>query len=72
VFRHSLKGGVGKEALSVKGFEWLWRNLDRLPAYIRLNSCGYCLRCGKMLTDRISLETGYGPFCRTQIERVAA
>jgi hypothetical protein len=71
-FRHSLKGGIGKDALSVKGFEWLWRNLDNLPEYVRLDHCGYCLRCGKLLTTQESIEVGYGPTCQSILQKVAA
>lgn len=71
-FRHSTKGGVGKDAVGVKGFEWLWRNLDHLPDNARLDHCGYCLRCGKLLTDGQSITTGYGPTCQKIIQKVAA
>ena len=71
-FRYSQKSSIGREAPSVKGFEWLWRNVDNLPGYVRWDGCGYCHRCGRLLTDQLSIETGYGAYCRTQIERVMA
>lgn len=72
VFRHSTKGGIGKESVGVKGFDWLWRNLDKLPDNVRLDHCGYCLRCGRLLTEPVSIETGYGPICTKiiQAERI--
>ena len=71
-FRHSPKGGISKDAQSVKVFDWLWQHLDNLPASVTLKHCGYCARCGKLLTTEESLSSGYGPFCRTQIERIVA
>lgn len=62
-FRHSPKGGIGKDAVGVKGFEWLWRHLDRLPEHVRLDSCGYCWRCGRLLSTPESITSGYGPTC---------
>lgn len=70
-FRHSAKGGIGKEALGVKAFEWLWRNLDKLPENVRLDQSEFCWRCGRRLTDAASIESGYGPTCQKIIEKVA-
>lgn len=72
IFRHSAKGGIGKDSVGVKGFEWLWRNLDKLPDNVRLDNAGYCFRCGKLLTTSESIISGYGPTCQKLIEKVAA
>lgn len=71
-FRHSIKGGISRDAVGVKGFEWLWRNLEKLPEHVRLDNAGYCFRCGKLLTDGESIQSGYGSTCRKIIEKVAA
>lgn len=67
-FRHSTKGGISRESVGVKGFEWLWRNLHNLPDNVRIDSAGYCWKCGRLLTDSESISTGYGPTCRKIIE----
>lgn len=53
--------------MGVKGFEWLWKHLDRLPENVRLDNAGFCFRCGKLLTTSESLSSGYGPSCQKVI-----
>lgn len=69
-FRHSLKSGVGKDAQSVRSFEWLWNHIDQLPSNVKLSHCGYCARCGKTLTTPESIEAGMGPTCSKIVEKV--
>ena len=71
-FYYSQKSVISEEALSVKGFEWFWRNLDHLPEFVRIDGCGYCHRCGRLLSDLESIETGFGPHCRKEREKVLA
>jgi hypothetical protein len=64
-FTHSLKGGVGKEATSVKGFAWVWNKLvtNSVPEHFKFYHEGRCGRCGRKLTVPESIESGYGPEC---------
>jgi len=48
---------------------WLLRQLKakkygELKDSIQLFHTGHCLKCGKTLTDAISITTGFGPICR--------
>lgn len=56
-------------------FDWCWKYAVWYPQfaavkpqYIRPNIVffhnGYCARCTRLLTDAVSLETGFGPECR--------
>lgn len=74
IFRHSAKGGIGKESVGVRGFEWLWRNLDKLPENVRVDGSEFCFRCGKRLTTPEAIESGYGATCQKiiQAERTIA
>ena len=50
-------------------FAWFWQKLmtDSIPNNIRVYHSGYCGKCGRLLTDAVSLETGFGPECRRKL-----
>jgi hypothetical protein len=48
---------------------WLLRQLKakkyaELTNDIQLFHTGHCLKCGKVLTDAVSITSGFGPICR--------
>lgn len=47
-------------------FAWLWKAIlkQNVPDFIHLLHTGQCGRCGRKLTDAISINTGIGPECR--------
>lgn len=65
-YRHSKKSRIGQDAQSVKVFEWVIRHLvsGTLNKTIEIFHVGKCGRCGRQLTDPISIEIGLGPYCR--------
>lgn len=65
-FRHSLKSRISSDATSVKAFAWVWRMLHSGEAIrsVEIWHNGHCARCGRLLTDPTSIETGLGPVCR--------
>jgi hypothetical protein len=61
---HSKKSKVSEDAQSVKVIKYLLGNLSTLPSQIKIYHSGNCGKCGRTLTDPISIETGLGPHCR--------
>lgn len=72
-FFHGKKSRIGKDALSVRSFEYWFRslilnkqeNLDLIELY----HAGKCMKCGRKLTTPDSIEHGIGPVCGDWIER---
>ena len=67
-FRPSAKSSIPADALSVRGFAWLWSHRGRLAYFphVEVHHAGSCGRCGRTLTTISSLETGMGPVCATK------
>ena len=65
-FRWSPKSRVGRDAKSVKAFEWLWARLQNPEpmATVKVYHEGKCGRCGRKLTVPESILSGFGPECR--------
>jgi len=63
---NSKHSGLAKGNLKVKAFEWIWYKLVRNENYknVEILHEGRCGRCGRKLTDPVSIETGLGPHCR--------
>lgn len=63
------KAKVAAEAQSAQVFAWLWPRVTEggLPPCIEIWHSGTCGRCGRTLTDPLSIETGLGPICREQM-----
>lgn len=66
IFRHSKKSKLGKDARSVIVFDYVFYHLTTvtLNKNIEIFHDGRCGKCGRQLTDPISVETGLGPYCR--------
>jgi hypothetical protein len=62
-YRHGKRSSISRDSQSAKTFEWLWRNIDSLPAEIEIWHEGSCLRCGRQLTVPESIKRGYGSVC---------
>lgn len=54
---------VGEDTPSVKGFKWLWKNVEQLPDFMEIWHEGKCGRCGRKLTVPESIASGFGPEC---------
>ena len=65
IFTHGKKSKISLDAQSVRTFEYVLTKLkiNNLPDFIEVWHEGKCGKCGKKLTDPISIERGYGPFC---------
>jgi len=62
-----LAGKSGKpEAPSFEAFNWTLSNLNRggIPDALTIQHNDSCGRCGRELTDPVSVATGLGPICR--------
>jgi len=68
--RHALRAGKkGKpDATSFKALNWTLGLLasDLIPAELTIQHNDSCGRCGKDLTDPVSVATGLGPICRSK------
>ncbi len=63
---HTKTSKIGEDALSFKVAKWalelIWKYSD-LPAGYKIQHEGRCGKCGRPLTDPVSIETGLGPIC---------
>lgn len=69
-FRITKKSRFSEDAVSVKGFKWLWNNVTanrELPDNVKFYHSGRCGRCGRKLTTPESVETGFGPICMEKL-----
>jgi hypothetical protein len=59
-----------EESVVYKTFRFFWVNLEKrnVPNLRKLNifHMGMCNRCGRELSDPLSIQMGLGPFCRKQ------
>ena len=65
-FKHSKKSKISVDSKSVIVFDYVIHHLGMgtLNASIEIFHDGRCGKCGRQLTDPISVETGLGPHCR--------
>jgi len=58
-------GDVGKDATSMKAFDWVWLKLQngKLPETLAIWHEGRCGRCHHKLTVPSSVKQGFGPEC---------
>jgi hypothetical protein len=65
-FSVGAKSKVPADAPSARGFAFFWKFIvaDELPKDMTVQHEGSCGRCGRKLTDPVSIETGLGPICR--------
>ena len=63
------KAGAPVTTPSAMGIAWLLKNVERgrvaaIASQADIYHTGKCLKCGKELTDAVSIEVGLGPVCR--------
>ena len=61
------KSQYNEDSTPVKVINWaiqMVANGKTLPVGYSIQHEGRCAKCGKVLTDPISIETGFGPICR--------
>jgi hypothetical protein len=58
-----------KTSQAVKVFAWAWERIhcNTVPKNIVILRSEYCGRCGRKLTEPISILSGIGPFCRKEM-----
>lgn len=62
-FRWTKKSNVTPDATSFKAFDWINRNAEKLPDFVKVHHEGQCGRCGRRLTVPESIKNGLGPEC---------
>lgn len=63
---HGKRSAIGAAAPSAKAFAWFAGILlgqGRVPSTVEFWHAGACGRCGRELTDPVSIQTGLGPVC---------
>lgn len=68
--RHLIAGRKGRpDAPSYKALDWTLRQLDQghMPEALEFWHEGRCCRCGRVLTDPVSIARGIGPECLTKV-----
>lgn len=61
--------GMRETAKCVQVFNWAMKVIKgekNLPDGYKIQHEGMCARCGRALTDPVSIETGFGPTCRNK------
>jgi hypothetical protein len=66
IFRYSTKSKIKNDSRSVIVFDYIFHHLgmNMLNTSIEIFHDGRCGKCGRQLTDPISVESGLGPYCR--------
>jgi len=72
IFVWNLNSTVSREAPSFKAFNWMWERLvakayHTIDMQCTIYHSGRCSRCGRLLTDPVSVEHGLGPVCRKKL-----
>jgi len=67
-FKRTEASKITEEALSFKGFDFIFKSLKEKKIKTNLRNLevwheGKCCRCGRLLTDPVSIERGLGPEC---------
>ena len=63
-FRHGKKSKISPDAVSAKGFDYLWKHIDAVPLdKMEFLPATKCCRCGRKLTAPTSVELAIGPEC---------
>ena len=65
------KGGIEVKTPAAVSFAWIFRmveinKLQKLEENVEFYHTGKCCKCGKTLTDALSIQLGLGPQCRNQ------
>jgi hypothetical protein len=72
-YSHGSKSPIGKDAPSAMAFAWFWDvfRQGRIPTTIELWHEGRCGRCSRVLTDPVSIKSGFGPECITKVPELS-
>jgi len=65
-FSRSLKTNVPETSELIKAIHWIMRRVakhEEFPDTMSFWHEGYCGRCGRVMTNPESIETGFGPTC---------
>jgi len=65
-----IKGGKEIETPAAKAISWILSKIEKhekesLNKQVSFYHLGKCIKCGKTLTDKKSIEIGLGPYCRS-------
>lgn len=69
------KGQIPKELAGEPVIEWTWdgiadmtnkKNIDTGSGYLGNSGSATCNRCGRSLSNPMSISSGFGPVCRTK------
>lgn len=65
---HIWKNGAPVETKAARSIQWVLKRIQKnqyetLENQVQIMHCGYCMACGKKLTDADSIERGVGPVC---------
>jgi len=63
-----IKDGSHVTTNAAQGIAWVLNRVmydqwEKLEEQVEIMHCGYCMACGKKLTDADSIERGVGPVC---------
>jgi hypothetical protein len=69
-YAHGKKSPINPSAPSTKAFAWAWRHIlsGTIPDTLVIQHEGRCGKCGRRLTDPVSIERGIGPVCHVGTE----
>ena len=64
-FTHGRKSSIGIDAPSTTAFIWFWNQLvlNKFSTMVEFWHEGRCGRCSRVLTDPVSISSGFGPEC---------
>ena len=67
-FKLTQKSNISMDALSYQAFSFFLKNIvcNKLHNDLEVFHSGRCGRCGKLLTDPISITRGLGPHCASR------
>jgi len=66
LYSHGRRSTISREAKSAIAFTWVWNKLSagQMPEDLEVWHEGRCSKCGRQLTDPVSISVGMGPTCR--------
>ena len=70
-FRQGKSGKCLPDTPSIKGLTWLIKRqmVGQDTSGLEVYHLGECAKCGRPLTDPVSIEYGLGPTCRKRVRR---
>lgn len=70
-FRTTGKSSMNSSSIAVRAFVYAfgWVSAGTIPDNLEIKHAGKCGRCGKTLTNPVSIDRGIGPDCFTAMMR---